>query len=41
VLSQAERAGGTIVDPAHDADWGGRVGYFSDPDGNLWQVASY
>ncbi|MBA2381188.1 MAG: VOC family protein [Chloroflexi bacterium] len=41
VLSQAERAGGKVVSPAHDAEWGGRVGHFSDPDGNLWQVASY
>jgi uncharacterized glyoxalase superfamily protein PhnB len=41
VLTQAERAGGKIVKPAHETDWGGRVGHFSDPAGNLWQVASY
>jgi catechol 2,3-dioxygenase-like lactoylglutathione lyase family enzyme len=41
VLTQAQRARGKIVKPAADAEWGGRVGHFSDPDGNLWQVASY
>ena len=25
--------------PAHDAFWGGYTGYFSDPDGHLWEVA--
>ena len=41
VLTKAKRAGGKIVKPAAEAAWGGRVGHFSDPDGNLWQVASY
>jgi len=40
VLAQAERAGGTIVKPAQQAQWGGYFGYFSDPDGYLWKVAS-
>ena len=39
VLAQAARAGGTIVTPAHDTFWGGYSGYFSDPDGFLWEVA--
>ena len=30
---------GTIVKPASRADWGGRTGYFADPDGFLWEVA--
>lgn len=38
-LSEAEAAGGTITRPAHDAEWGGRTGYFADPDGHLWEVA--
>ena len=38
-LAEAEAAGGRITRPAHDADWGGRSGYFADPDGNLWEVA--
>jgi uncharacterized glyoxalase superfamily protein PhnB len=25
--------------PAQDAFWGGRTGYFADPDGHLWEVA--
>src|SRR5690242_11981847 len=39
VLAQAERAGGTIVKPAEQVQWGGYSGYFSDPDGYLWKVA--
>lgn len=38
-LEHAERAGATITKPAHDAFWGGRTGYFKDPDGHLWEVA--
>jgi uncharacterized protein len=40
VLSEAERAGGQVVKPAEDAPWGGRSGYFADPEGHLWKVAS-
>lgn len=39
VLAEAERAGATVTKPAHDAEWGGRSGYFADPDGHLWEVA--
>lgn len=39
VLEKAERAGGRIEKPAQDAFWGGYSGYFSDPDGYLWEVA--
>lgn len=39
LLQQAQAAGGTITRQAHDADWGGRSGYFTDPDGHLWEVA--
>jgi catechol 2,3-dioxygenase-like lactoylglutathione lyase family enzyme len=38
-LAEAERAGAVLTKPAHDADWGGRSGYFADPDGHLWEVA--
>jgi predicted enzyme related to lactoylglutathione lyase len=38
VLVQAERTGGEILKPAHKADWGGYLGYFTDPDGNLWKA---
>jgi uncharacterized protein len=39
VLRQAEAAGGRIEKPAAETDWGGYSGYFSDPDGYLWEVA--
>ena len=38
-LQQAVDAGGTLEKPAHDTFWGGYSGYFSDPDGYLWEVA--
>src|SRR5580698_6895312 len=39
VLKDAEAAGAKIVKPAQDAFWGGYSGYFSDPDGFLWEAA--
>lgn len=39
VLNFAEQAGAKIVKPAQDVFWGGYSGYFSDPDGFLWEVA--
>ena len=39
VLSEAERAGGTIKREAGEADWGGTTGAFADPDGYVWEVA--
>lgn len=39
ILKQAVDAGGTLEKPAHDTFWGGYSGYFSDPDGYLWEVA--
>ncbi len=39
VMQQAEAAGATITDPAHDRFWGGYSGYFQDPDGHLWEIA--
>jgi catechol 2,3-dioxygenase-like lactoylglutathione lyase family enzyme len=38
VLAEAERAGATIVRPSEHTFWGGYSGYFSDPDGHLWEV---
>ena len=38
VMAQAQAAGAAIVQPAHDAFWGGYSGYFQDPDGHLWEV---
>ena len=39
ILQMAERAGGKIEKEAQDVFWGGHSGYFSDPDGYLWEVA--
>jgi catechol 2,3-dioxygenase-like lactoylglutathione lyase family enzyme len=38
-LAEVAAGGGRIVKPASRADWGGYSGYFSDPDGFLWEVA--
>lgn len=39
LLVEVAAGGGRIVKPASRADWGGYSGYFSDPDGFLWEVA--
>jgi catechol 2,3-dioxygenase-like lactoylglutathione lyase family enzyme len=39
VLSEAIEAGGVLIKEAQQASWGGFHGYFSDPDGHLWEVA--
>jgi catechol 2,3-dioxygenase-like lactoylglutathione lyase family enzyme len=39
IIAEAEAAGARVVKPAEDASWGGRSGYFADPDGHLWEVA--
>ncbi len=31
--------GAKIIKPAEDVFWGGRSGYFADPDGFLWEIA--
>jgi catechol 2,3-dioxygenase-like lactoylglutathione lyase family enzyme len=40
VLADAEQAGGTITKPAERTSWGGYSGYFTDPEGYLWEVAT-
>ena len=39
ILQQAVKAGGKLEKPAQDTFWGGYSGYFSDPNGYLWEVA--
>jgi uncharacterized glyoxalase superfamily protein PhnB len=39
VVGKAVAAGG-VVREAAASQWGGYVGYFSDPDGHLWKVAT-
>ena len=38
-LQNAEVAGGTLVDPARDRDWGHRAAYYADPDGHVIALA--
>jgi len=38
LLAQAERAGATVNEPPHNRPWGIYSGYFSDPDGHLWEI---
>jgi len=40
VMNSAAAAGGGVVKQASASQWGGYFGYFSDPDGYLWKVAS-
>lgn len=39
LLREAEAAGGRILRPGHKASWGGYIGYFSDPDDHVWEIA--
>lgn len=39
VMTQAEKAGATIVKQPQKVFWGGYSGYFKDPDGHLWEIA--
>ncbi|HSZ13420.1 MAG TPA: VOC family protein [Solirubrobacteraceae bacterium] len=38
VLAQAQAAGATLTDQAHERPWGIYSGYFRDPDWHLWEV---
>jgi uncharacterized protein len=37
-LALAEAAGATITDQPHDRPFGIYSGYFTDPDGHLWEI---
>jgi predicted lactoylglutathione lyase len=39
LLSEAARAGGRVVRPATQTEWGGYSGAFADLDGYVWEVA--
>ncbi|WP_226801596.1 VOC family protein [Alkalilimnicola sp. S0819] len=39
VMAQAALAGAIVTKAAEKTSWGGYAGYFSDPDGYLWEVA--
>ena len=38
-LEAAIGAGGRLLKPATEAEWGGYSGYFADPDGFAWEIA--
>jgi uncharacterized protein len=38
ILEQAQAAGATVSDHAHERPWGIYSGYFHDPDGHLWEI---
>jgi catechol 2,3-dioxygenase-like lactoylglutathione lyase family enzyme len=40
VLAEAAGAGATITKQAERTPWGGYSGSFSDPEGNVWDVAT-
>jgi uncharacterized protein len=40
ILDAAAAAGATIVKPPQRADFGGYHGYFADPAGFLWEIAT-
>lgn len=39
VFERIEHSGAFISKPPHKTDWGGYSGYFTDPEGNAWEVA--
>jgi uncharacterized protein len=41
ILDLAGRAGARVLGPAHERPWGIYSGYFSDPDGHLWEIVYF
>ena len=39
LLARVAEYGAKVTKPGHPADWGGYSGYFTDPDGFVWEVA--
>lgn len=39
VLREAVAAGAKLLKPGQKVFWGGYSGYFSDPDGHIWETA--
>ncbi|MEV4704963.1 VOC family protein [Actinoplanes sp. NPDC049316] len=37
-LRTVVQAGATLVKAGSPAEWGGYLGYFTDPDGHLWEI---
>ena len=39
VLDEAAKAGAQITQPARETFYGGYAGFFTDPDGHVWEIA--
>jgi hypothetical protein len=39
IMTAADAAGATITRPAEQTFYGGYAGYFTDPDGHVWEIA--
>lgn len=39
IVAAAEAAGATVTKPVGETFYGGYSGYFTDPDGHVWEVA--
>ncbi|MGA5306602.1 VOC family protein [Micromonospora taraxaci] len=39
VIGTATKAGATVTKPARETFYGGYAGYFTDPDGHVWEIA--
>lgn len=39
LLAHVSTCGAKVIKPGQPTDWGGYSGYFTDPDGFLWEVA--
>ena len=40
VFAQALAAGASLLKPPEKVFWGGYSGYFADPDGHVWEIAT-
>lgn len=40
MIARAVAAGGSVVRKPEGAPWGGYFGFFADPDGYVWKVAT-
>lgn len=38
LLNQAQAAGATVTEEPYERPWGIYSGYFTDPDGHLWEI---
>lgn len=39
IINEVRNKGGKIIREPETAFWGGRMGYFMDPEENVWEVA--